>query len=143
MVLVAAALPWITRASSQLNASALRSNATALGIELLEGPVPVPAANKSFWSIAYPENYYDPQCHGRPRMLIEDCECACNALGGTLACIENPEQSDLLKSFFQPEEDYVSDWFVPADDRKPIQGVEVDCRGEPEEQFQGLGYMDA
>ena len=76
-------------------------------------------------------------------MIIEDCECACNALGGTLACIENPEQSDLLKSFFQPEEDYVSDWFVPADDRKPIQGVEVDCRGEPEEQFQGLGYMDA
>ena len=44
MVLVAAALPWITTASSLLNASALRSNATALGLELLEGPVPVPAA---------------------------------------------------------------------------------------------------
>ena len=63
------------------------------------GPVPVPAANKSFWSIAYPENYYDPQCQKRPHMLIEDCECACNALGGTLACLENPEQNDLLKSF--------------------------------------------
>ena len=106
MVLVAAALPWITRASSPLlNASALRSNATALGLELLEGPVPVPAANKSFWSIAYPENYYDPQCHGRPRMIIEDCECACNALGGTLACIENPEQNALVAKF--PREDYV------------------------------------
>ena len=33
MVLVAAALPCITRASSLLNASALRSNATALGLE--------------------------------------------------------------------------------------------------------------
>ena len=99
MVLVAAALPWITTASSLLNASALRSNATALGLELLEGPVPVPAANKSFWSIAYPENYYDPQCHGRPRMAIEDCECACNALGGTLACIENPEQNALVAKF--------------------------------------------
>ena len=105
LVLVAVALPWITRASSQLNASALRSNATALGIELLHGPVPVPAANKSFWSIAYPENYYDPQCHGRPRMVIEDCECACNALGGTLACIENPEQDFLVTKF--PREDYV------------------------------------
>ena len=107
MVLVAVALPCITTASSVLNASALRSNATALGIELLLGPVPVPSANKSFWSIAYPENYYDPQCHGRPRMIIEDCECACNALGGTLACLENPEQNDLLKSFLQPWEDYV------------------------------------
>ena len=107
MVLVAAALPCITTASSLLNASALRSNATALGLELLEGPVPVPAANKSFWSIAYPENYYDPQCQKRPRMLIEDCECACNALGGTLACLENPEQSKFLKSFLVPWEEYV------------------------------------
>ena len=105
LVLVAVALPCITTASSQLNASALRSNATALGLELWHGPVPVPAANKSFWSIAYPENYYDAQCHGRPRMIIEDCECACNALGGTLACIENPEQDDLVAKF--PREDYV------------------------------------
>ena len=74
IILVAVARPWITRASSLLNASALRSNATALGLELLVGPVPFPAANKSFWSIAYPEKYYDPQCQKRPRMLIEDCE---------------------------------------------------------------------
>ena len=99
LVLVAAALPCITTASSLLNASALRSNATALGLALWHGPVPVPAANKSFWAIAYPENYYDPQCHGRPRMAIEDCECACNALGGTLACIENPEQNALVAKF--------------------------------------------
>ena len=112
LVLVAVALPCITTASSLLNASALRSNATALGIELLDGPVPVLAANKSFWTIAYPSDiaggdYYNPQCQKRPRMLIEDCECACNALGGTLACIENPDQSDILKSFLQPDEGYV------------------------------------
>ena len=32
-------------------------------------------------------------------MAIEDCECACNALGGTLACIENPEQNALVAKF--------------------------------------------
>ena len=100
MVLVAVALPCITTASSLLNASALRSNATALGLELLVGPVPFPAANKSFWSIAYPENYYDPQCQKRPHTLIKDCECACNALGGTLACIENPEQNNIVDENF-------------------------------------------
>ena len=87
-----------------LNASVpLRANAAALGLDVLVDPVPVPAANKSFWAIAYPENYDDPQCHGKPRTVIEDCECACNALGGTLACIESQEQNALVHENFPNE----------------------------------------
>ena len=103
-LLVALTLPCLTTARSMLNASVLlRANAAALGLDVLVDPVPVPAANKSFWSIAYPEDYFDPQCHGKPRTVIEDCECACNALGGTLACIESREQSALVHEDFPHE----------------------------------------
>ena len=103
-LLVALTLPCLTTASSLLNASVpLRANAAALGLGVLVDPVPVPAANKSFWAIAYPENYDDPQCHGKPRTVIEDCECACNALGGTLACIESREQNALVHEDFPHE----------------------------------------
>ena len=103
-LLVALTLPCLTTASSMLNASVpLRANAAALGLDVLVDPVPVPAANKSFWAIAYPEDYDDPQCHGKPRTVIEDCECACNALGGTLACIESREQNALVHENFPHE----------------------------------------
>ena len=103
-LLVALTLPCLTTASSLLNASVLlRANATALGLDVLVDPIPVPAANKTFWSIDYPEDYFDPQCHGKPRTVIEDCECACNALGGTLACIESQEQNALVHENFPNE----------------------------------------
>ena len=62
-LLVALTLPCLTTARSMLNASVpLRANAAALGLDVLVDPVPVPAANKTFWSIDYPEDYFDPQC---------------------------------------------------------------------------------
>lgn len=105
--------PWalllvaLSRIVSASNSS-LRVNAYSLGLEVLVDPVVVPAAPKTFWSIAYPEAYFNPQCHGKPRMVIEDCECACNALGGTLASIESQAQNDLIAANFLQEE--------PADD---------------------------
>lgn len=104
--LLLVALPRTALASTlRANATALlRAKAMALGLEVLVDPVAVPAAPKTFWSIAYPEAYFDPQCHGKPRMVIEDCECACNALGGTLASIESQAQNDLIAANFLQEE---------------------------------------
>jgi hypothetical protein len=140
LVLVAVALPRITRASFLLNASALRSNATALGIELLLGPVPVPSANKSFWSIAYPENYYDPQCQKRPHTLIEDCECACNALGGTLACIENPEQNALVNENFPHLHALIGAYQRTA--QNPYKGWRWTAAANPRSSYKDWGVWD-